>query len=111
MLGVTGARYGLAVWLLLPGIALLGWVWSVYLNIPFIIAYREDNTLEFKSFFRVVTLSPGDITAVRSWPAMPWFLEIRHGTGKLVLTRGMTDMPELINLMQRDNPAAEVSVG
>lgn len=111
VLGVTGPRYGLAVWLLLPGIVLLAWVWSVYLNIPFIILYRKDNTLEFKSFFRVVTLSPGNIKAVRSMWGLPWFVEIRHSAGRLVLTNRMTDMPELINLMQRENPAAEVSVG
>ena len=110
-LGVAGAAMNLAVWLPLLVLALLGWAWSVYLHIPFIIVYQEDQGLEFKSFFRVVTLLPGDIKAIRSMWGLPWFLEIRHGTGKLVLTRRMTDMPELINLMQRDNPAAEVSVG
>jgi hypothetical protein len=111
MLGVTGARYGLAVWLLLPGLVLLGWLWSVYLHIPFIIAHQEDNTLEFKSFFRVITLSPGNISTVRRFLGMPWFLEIRHRAGKLVLTTFMTDMPELMALIQGENPAAEVSVG
>lgn len=110
-LGISGAAMKLSVWLPLLALGLLGWAWSVYLHIPFIIVYQEDRTLEFKSFFRVVTLLPGDIKAIRSWPGMPWFLRVTHVGGKLVLTRGMTDMPELIALMQRDNPAAEVSVG
>ncbi len=111
VLGVTGPRYGLAVLLVLPGLVLLGWLWSVYLHIPFIILCQEDNALEFKSFFRVVTLSPGDITAIRGFWGMPWFVEIRHPSGRLVLTNRMTDMPELLNLIQRENPAAQVSVG
>ncbi len=80
-LGVSGAILNLSVWLPLLGLGLLGWAWSVYLHIPFIILYQEDHTLEFKSFFRVITLSPGDITAVRSWPGMPWFLRVRHAGG------------------------------
>jgi hypothetical protein len=110
-LGVAGAAMNLAVWLPLLGLALLGWAWSVYLHIPFIIVYQEDQGLEFKSFFRVVTLFPGDIKAIRRCPGMPWFLQVRHIAGKFVLTRFMTDMPELIALIKRDNPAAEVSVG
>jgi len=109
MLGITATPVRPVVWFLPLGLGLLAWVWSVYLHIPFIITYRDDRTLELKSFFRVVILSPGDIVALRSMLGMPWFLQVRHTTGKLVLTTKMTDMPELIALIQRENPAVQVS--
>ncbi len=109
MLGVTSTPRRPAVWLLPGGLALLAWAWSVYLHLPFLIVYREDQTFECRSLFRLHILSPGDIRSVRRMPVLPWFLQVRHAAGKLVLTTLMTDISDLIALIRRENPAAEVS--
>jgi len=107
-LGLSGFRMGWAVWLMPLGLLLLARAWWVYLKLPFIITFHDDHTLEFKSFLQVVHLSPQDIVAVREG-LIPGFFQIRHRAGKLVLTTQMTDIPELIGLIQRENPAVRVS--
>ncbi len=108
-LGLAGSPVGRAFWPLLLALALLARAWWVYLKIPFIITVQDDNTLEFKSFLRVVNLAPQDIVAIREKYLFPGFFQIRHTAGKLVLTTQMTDLPELIVLIKRENPAVQVS--
>jgi hypothetical protein len=108
-LGLAGSPVGRAFWPLLLALALLARAWWVYLKIPFIITVQDDNTLEFKSFLRVVNLAPQDIVDIREKYLFPGFLQIKHTTGKLVLTTQMTDLPELIVFIKRENPAVQVS--
>jgi hypothetical protein len=108
-LGLTGSPVGRAVWLMPLVLLLLAWAWRVYLKIPFIISVQDGQTLEFKSFLQVVTLSPQDIVGIREGFLLPGFFEIRHTTGKLLLTTQMTDLPELMALIKKENPAVEVS--
>lgn len=108
-LGLAGSPVGRAFWLLLLALVLLSRAWWVYLKIPFIISVQEDNTLEFKSFLRVDNLAPRDIVAIREKLLLPGFFKIRHTGGKLLLTTQMTDIPELIGLIKKENPAVMVS--
>lgn len=109
MLGITGTPVGPAFWFIPPGLVILVWLWWVYLRIPFIISFQDDHTLEFKSLFRVVTLSPQDIVAIRERCWVPGFLLVTHTTGKLMLTTQMTDTSGLIALIKEENPAVQVS--
>lgn len=108
-LGITGSPVGWGVWVMPPVLVLLAWVWWVYLKLPFIISFQDDHTLEFKSFLRVVNLAPQDIVAIRERYLLPGFFQIRHTTGKLVLTTQMTDIPELLALIKKENPAVKVA--
>ncbi|GEM_PF-6467325 len=108
-LGLSGSPVGWAVWLLPLLLLFLARFWWVYLKIPFIISVQDDHTLEFKSFLRVVNLAPRDIVGIREKLLLPGFFAIRHTTGKLLLTTQMTDIPELIALIKRENPAVKVS--
>ena len=109
VLGVTGTPVNPAVWLLPVGLVILAGAWVVYLKIPFTIYFQEDHTLEFKSFVRVVTLSPQDIVAIRGRSWFPGFLQVTHAKGKLVLTTQMRGMQELIALIKEENPAVQVT--
>lgn len=108
-LGIVGSLAAWVVWLTPVVLVLLAWAWWVYLKIPFIITVQNDKSLEFKSFLRVINLAPRDITAIREGFLLPGFFQIRHGTGKLLLTTQMTHIPELIALIKKENPAVKVS--
>lgn len=109
VLGVTGTPVNPAVWLLPVGLVILAWAWSVYLKIPFKIYFQDDHTLEFKSFFRVVTLSPQDIVTIRGRSWVPGFLQVRHSRGQLLLTTHMRGIQELIALIKEENPTVQVT--
>lgn len=108
-LAITGSAMGWAGWLLPLVLLFLARFWWVYLKIPFIISVQDDHSLEFKSFLRVVNLFPGDIVAIQERLLLPGFFQIRHTAGKLLLTNQMTDVPELIALIKKENPAVKVS--
>ena len=108
-LGLSGFPMGWAVWAMPLLLVLLLRVWWVYLKLPFLISVQDDNTLEFKSFLRVINLAPRDIVAIRERYLLPGFFMIRHSSGKLLLTTQMTDIPELIALVKKENPSVQVS--
>ena len=109
VLGITRTPVGRGVWFIPPGLVILAWLWWVYLRIPFIISWQDDHTLEFKSLFRVVTLSLQDIVAIQERCWVPGFLQVTHTTGKLMLTTQMKGIEELITLIKENNPTIQVS--
>lgn len=107
VLGVTRTPVVTTAWLLLVWLGLLAWLWYIYLRIPYKIYLRDDQSIEFRSFIRLVILSPQDIVTIQKLPLT--FLKVKHTRGSLVLITQMTDIHELIAVIQEGNPAVQVS--
>lgn len=107
VLGVTRTPVVPTAWLLLVWLGILAWLWYVYLRIPYKIYLRDDQSIEFRSFVRLVILSPQDIVTIQK--LLLTFLKVKHTRGSLVLITQMTDIRELIAFIQKGNPAVQVS--
>jgi len=95
-------------WLSLPWLAILLWIWYVYLKIPFEITLRDDNLLEFKSVIKTTVVAPWDLVSIKGAPLSLGFINVKHRGGTIRLICQMTGLYELIYTVKSLNPEVEI---
>jgi hypothetical protein len=115
--GVAGILFGAfgklgsegpPVWIfviLLVFAVLNGYMW---LRFPFEIKLRDDTTVEFRSVFRRITVSPVDIKSVRAKPYALGFVDVVHQGGTIHLLSQMDGFHEFIATLKSLNPAIRI---
>ena len=80
----------------------------MWLRFPFEIKIRDDNLIEFRNIFRKVTVSPGEITAVRAKRYTLGFVDVVHEKGKVHLLNQMDGFHEFLTTLKSLNPAVKI---